>query len=669
MARPSNSLIFALVLVAAVLCIYLPGIGNELVFDDSRLTDGTVLGQYGSLFTFKPRMLSYGSFVWLETLFGSGWWKQRAFNIALHLATAFALYGLLRELFAQTRYSPEDEADPKFSRSRTAALQVGVALFALNPVAVYAVGYLTQRSIVMATLFSVLACWAFVRGIASGRLWWHLLALIAYLAAVLSKEYAAMIAAMALPLYVYVRRPERRTIAIVAGASLALLVAVALLFFGVYGSLVGRLFDERSVAFARQLEQLQPGITGRIYGLSVFNEAALFFKYGLLWFLPNVQWMSLDLRPAFPLSYGAFPQWLGALGYVALLGGSVWLLIKRRGGWSLAALLLLFPLLLYPTEFATVWLQDPFVLYRSYLWAIALPGLVALVLIGFSPRTVYVCGTVVGLLFGVLALDRVLSLKDEFSAWSDAAEKIDANAPANAVGRWRPFLNLGAWHLEKGLLEQAEGNFQTAIALGDLAGNARFNLGVTYQQQKKHEQALKELAAAEAEGFKGQMLYYHRGESAMALGHFADAYQAFSAGLAQAPEERAESSDGARQLTQTLRQRRADAAMATQRYDVAVSDFSALLKSRPNDPRLMLGMGMALSAKGDARGALPLFDRLVAGAPSAPAFYGRAVARYMAGQQGAALADIDQAIALDPRNPQYPQVRSQLAAPAAAGAR
>lgn len=41
------------------------------------------------------------------------------------------------------------------------------------------------------------------------------------------------------------------------------------------------------------------------------------------------------------------------------------------------------------------------------------------------------------------------SLKDDGTAWADAAEKIDTKAPANAVGRSRPFLNLGAYHLEK----------------------------------------------------------------------------------------------------------------------------------------------------------------------------------------------------------------------------
>ena len=49
--------------------------------------------------------------------------------------------------------------------------------------------------------------------------------------------------------------------------------------------------------------------------------------------------------------------------------------------------------------------------------------------------------------------------------------------------------------------------------------------------------------------------------------------------------------------------------------------------------------------------------------PGAPVYYGRAIAHHQAGQQAASLSDIDQAIKLDPRNPQYNQTRAVIAAP------
>ena len=654
--------LFGAFVLAAVLAIYLPGWNHELLFDDLRLTDGAIFGNYGSLLTFKQRMLSYGSFIWVDLLAGPGWWKQRLVNVGLHLATVAALYALVRDLLERTRFPEDFESQPYFGMSRKAAVQVGVALFAVNPMAVYAVAYLVQRSIVMATLFSVLACWCFVRGLSGRGVAWYGLALLSYVAAVLSKEHAVMVAAMAVPLYIHVRRPSWKTVATIAGASTALIAVAAVVFFGIYGEFIGKLFDQRSLDFAQQLERLSPGITQRMYPLSILNEAALFFAYGFLWFAPNVMWMSVDMRPAFPLSYLAFPQVLGIIGYVGLWIAALWAVLRRRGALSLAGVALMFPLLLYATEFATVWVQDPFVLYRSYLWAVAVPVLVAIVLTGFQPKTIYVIGCAIGLVFTVLAFERVQSLRDDHTAWGDAAEKIDLKAPASAVGRWRPFLNLGAYHLDRGSLGEAQRSFATAEALGSLHGSARFNQGVALQQQKKHAQALTTFAEAEKQGFKDLPLYYHRGESAFALGQFALAFDSFSQGLTSA----AEGLTGKEmdRIRETMRMRRAEAAIGAGRYDDAIGDFNALLKASPQNRRLALGLGMALVGKGDTQAAIAQFDQIIASTPNAAAaYYGRAMAHNTARRRDESLKDLDRAIALDPRNAQYQQVRAQLAAP------
>lgn len=654
--------LFGAFVLAAVLAIYLPGWNHELLFDDLRLTDGAIFGNYGSLLTFKQRMLSYGSFIWVDLLAGPGWWKQRLVNVGLHLATVAALYALVRDLLERTRFPEDFESQPYFGMSRKAAVQVGVALFAVNPMAVYAVAYLVQRSIVMATLFSVLACWCFVRGLSGRGVAWYGLALLSYVAAVLSKEHAVMVAAMAVPLYIHVRRPSWKTVATIAGASTALIAVAAVVFFGIYGEFIGKLFDQRSLDFAQQLERLSPGITQRMYPLSILNEAALFFAYGFLWFAPNVMWMSVDMRPAFPLSYLAFPQVLGIVGYVGLWIAALWAVLRRRGALSLAGVALMFPLLLYATEFATVWVQDPFVLYRSYLWAVAVPVLVAIVLTGFQPKTIYVIGCAIGLVFTVLAFERVQSLRDDHTAWGDAAEKIDLKAPASAVGRWRPFLNLGAYHLDRGSLGEAQRSFATAEALGSLHGSARFNQGVALQQQKKHAQALTTFAEAEKQGFKDLPLYYHRGESAFALGQFALAFDSFSQGLTSAAE--GVTGKEMDRMREAMRMRRAEAAIGAGRYDDAIGDFNALLKVSPQNRRLALGLGMALVGKGDTQAAIAQFDQIIASTPNAAAaYYGRAMAHNTARRRDDSLKDLDRAIALDPRNAQYQQVRAQLAAP------
>ena len=644
---------FALFLAVVTLGIYLPGLQNTLLFDDNLLKNGTIFSGYGSLTEFKQRMLSYGSFVWLDGIFGEGWWKQRLFNIAIHLANIFAIQALVSRILSHAQFSEDTAALPHFTASRSAASQVALVIFALNPVAVYAVAYLIQRSILMATLFSVVACWAFVRWLESRKPGWIALTACAYVFAILSKEYALATLVLMVPIYIFIRRPNKKTLAIATAIALAISAVAAAVFFQIYGHLIGKPFDGQSLAFVQQLEAIRPGVSEKIYPLSILNEAWLFFTYGALWFFPNVGWMSIDLRPVFPLSLTSFPHIVGGAGYVALLAASVWFFWRGRGALSFAALCLLFPLLLFFTEFATVWVQDPLVLYRSYLWAIAVPGLIAVVLTGFSPRTIYTVGGVLALLLSGLAAERNLSLRDGLTAWADAAEKIDTKAPANAVGRWQAFLNLGGYHVEQGSRAEARKALHTALALGENNGYALFNLGLADQYDKKHAQALTWFARSEAKGFAMPMLHYHRGESLFALGQWEQAYQSLSQSLTTplSPPEHTK-----------YRTLRAEAALAAQQYDVAIADFELLLKDTPQSSRLLQGLGLAQVGKGNAPAALAIFNPLVAQSPNAAAYYGRAMAHLKAGNKEASLKDLDQTIALEPGNPRYRDIRAQIAA-------
>ncbi|WP_199797612.1 tetratricopeptide repeat protein [Pseudazoarcus pumilus] len=622
-----------------------------------RLLDGSIFELYGSLFELRQRMLSYGSFVWVEALVGDGWWKQRLVNVALHLAVVVALYALFARLLSiALRQSQGVVVDLKpangLGPSGLAALRVGVALFAVNPVAVYAVSYLVQRSVLMATLFSVLACLAFVLGLERGRGAWFVAAILFYAFALLSKGHAFMIAAMSVPLYVFVRGPNWRALAwILIGGGGVLVAAVAgLLHF--YGDLVGKAFDPASRIYIAQIEALAPGVADSVWALSILNQTALFFAYGFLWFVPNVLWMSVDLRPEFPLSWLSFPELLAALVWLALLALCVHAVLRRRGLPALLGLCMLFPLLLFVTEFATVWIQDPFVLYRSYLWAIAMPGMIAVLLCSLRPGTLYVGGLVVALLFSGLALERSLSLASAYSAWNDAVEKVDLGADASAVGRWRPFLNRGSYFLEHSMYRQAANDFARAVQLGEGEGSASFNLGVALQQMQRDEEALAAFEAAREKGFDEAGLHFHRGESLYRLGQSGEAVKAYSAALKrprQAPEVR-----------DHTRMRRAEAAVAARDFSLAAKDFEALLVRDPGNVRVLTGLGMAYVGQQRGTDALRVFDALLERREAPTLRYGRAMARALAGDRAGAIIDIENALAVEPDNPAFRQLREQL---------
>jgi len=663
MKRPLPVTVTALFLALLAAVVYGMGWDNGLVFDDARLADGTILQGYGSLWPVKQRLLSYGSFVWLDHLAPGFLPLQRGFNLLLHLATAWAVYRLIRTLLLRIdeRDSPRQlELKPE----QQAALGAGMALFVLSPVAAYAVGYLIQRSIVMATLFSALACLAFVNGLQAprvARLSWLLGAAVAFVLAVLSKEQAFLLAALSVPLYVFVARPGwRKTLGVLAGALIASLLAVGLLmvFYPNLSNLIGQVFDDTSRQLAAQLAKQQPGIADRMFPLSVLNQAALFFYYGFLWLIPVVGWMSIDMRPPFPLGFTSLPHLLGAVGYVVLLVASVWAVLRRSDVWGFIGLCMLFPLVLFWTEFATVWVQDPMVLYRSYLWAMPLPGLVAVTLVasGFSSKTLYGVAAAVALLFAALGAERVLSMQTPMTVWTDAVEKTDLKGPANAVGRYRAFLNRGAQYLDRFSADLAIADFRNAHALGEPTGGALLNIGVAEQVLKKHPDALRSFAQAEAAGYTDGPLYYHRGESLFASGQFAEAATAYSQALKKtlAPA-----------VANRARTRLAEIHMRLGRYAEAVKVFDALAKSEPGNPRHQTGLGMAHLGARNGAAALTVFKQVLSrpqdAKATALAHYGQAIAHAMLNQPAEARQAMAQAVQLDPQNASYRQLQQQWA--------
>jgi tetratricopeptide (TPR) repeat protein len=455
---------------------------------------------------------------------------------------------------------------------------------------------------------------------------------------------------MGLPLYIFLQRPRWQRAAAMLGVS-AVVLAVALgVLLQLCPGVLGQAFDEASRQLAAQLERQQAGAAQQIFALSVLNQASQFFYYGLLWAVPYVGWMSIDMRTGFPLTLTAMPQLVGALGYVVVLIGATAAVIRRSDVWGFVGLCLLFPLILFWTEFATVWVQDPMVLYRSYLWAIPVPALVAVLLTGFSPGTLYKAAVLLAVVLAGLAAERVLSLKNDLTVWSDAVAKIDTKAPANVVGRYRAFLNRGAYHLGRFSAEPALEDFRYAAALGEPTGGAWVNMGVAQQLLKQHDQALQSLAKGEAMGFKEGSLYFQRGESQYALGQFAAAMDSFGTAIAM-PQDAA--------VIKQARLRRAEAAMQLQRYSAAVADFEVLLAAEPTQTKYLAGMGLSMVGMGNGAGALDTFNRLLAVRPEALGFYGRALAHAALGKADAAREDIARAVQMEPANAAYRQLQER----------
>ena len=642
--------IYVLALLAGLLALYATGLKNQLVFDDARLSDGSIFGQYGSLLELRVRSLSFGSFVWIQSILGESWPVQRLFNLALHGATALALGVLVQELLKSTTWSEHLRNSPDAPDSLRTASQMAAAIWAFHPVAVYGVAYLIQRSIVMATLFVVLACLCLVWGMKQRRWGWYAAAALMYVLALASKEYAISALLLVPPLYIFVRRPGVQQALVISVGALALMAGSAFLLLQVYGSIVGVVFDETSRAFAAQLELIQPGISKDLYALSIWNQASLFWRYGMTWWIPLPGFMAVDIRPQFPLGFWGVEA-VGALAYVLAMLGCAALVLRRSDAWALAALAVLLPGLMFVTEFTTVWIQDPFVLYRSYLWSITVPLLLAIPLVYAQRKVQIISAVLMCLVLAVLSWGRIDSFYNAGSVWADASAKIDTKAPAQAVGRWRPFLNQGADALERGDYVEATRLFSSAVNLGEPLGSARMNLGVALQQQKQHQAALDQWVQAERQGFTEAALYYHRGESYFAIRNFEQAMVSFAQALTkpQAPE-----------AAFFTRVRRAEAAVAQKDFATAIADYKIIVAAQPDAQRYLIGLVMAHNGQKDYASALALLNQALAKRPTAGAHYARALTYFNMGNRAASLQDLNIALSAEPNNPAYRHLERQL---------
>src|SRR5258706_485500 len=150
-------------IVAGLACVlYWPFLGNPRVFDDWVFFSGAGFSYYATHpFGLAARVPPFFSLAITEIFLGS-MQAHRIVSLVLHVACALALYKLMYELLRAG--VPDSSASQARSKAAGWAFMAATA-FAIHPVAVYGAAYLVQRSIVLATLFSLLSLVLFARGL------------------------------------------------------------------------------------------------------------------------------------------------------------------------------------------------------------------------------------------------------------------------------------------------------------------------------------------------------------------------------------------------------------------------------------------------------------------------------------------------------------------------
>jgi len=273
------------------------------------------------------------------------------------------------------------------------------------------------------------------------------------------------------------------------------------------------------------------------------------------------------------------------------------------------------------------------------------------VLLLFPRKLMVAIACAAGLVLTALATERSLSLKSEYSAWSDAAQKVDEQAPFNAFGRWRPFINRGASLLENLIYEQALQDFDKAVALQEPLGSAQFNRGMTLELLKRYPEALAAFDSAQKQGFDNAALAYHQATAYKMTQQMEPAFQSYAKALAMKPED---------VLLPKILLEQAEVAIPSGHYDVAIANYQRLLQMSPGNTRLEVGLGIAFIGKRDFAQALQIFDASLSRQPNPPAYYGKALAYREQGDRAQAIANLQRASAMDPANPVYQRLLQQL---------
>jgi tetratricopeptide (TPR) repeat protein len=455
--------VIVLALFGAVLLAYLPSIRGGSLWDDAAHITAPALQTWHGLWriwfqvgaTQQYYPVLHSAF-WLEhKLWGDAVLGYHLLNIGLH-ATAACLFAL-----TLARLRPETSG----RSGRLGTEWLAAAVFALHPVCVESVAWISEQKNTLSLVFYLLAALAYLR-FDRGRKWgWYALALGLFLLALLSKSVTATLPGILL-LVLFWRRGRlswRRDV-------------VPLLPWFMVGAGAG--------LFTAWVEQNYIGARGQAYDLGLIQRC--FLAGRVVWFyLGKLVWPS-DLTFIYPRwQVGSDWPWsLGCLGLAATVG-ALWPM--RR--WSRAPLIALlffigslFPALgffnVYPFVFSYV--AD----HWQYLPCLGIIALATESAAGLARRLVQrfsgvrrvvaggVCAAVIGsglaVLF-VLTWRQCGLYRDVTTLYSDTLAK--------NPGCWMAHNNLGEYLSDAGSLPAAITHFEQAIRLKPDCADAHNNLG------------------------------------------------------------------------------------------------------------------------------------------------------------------------------------------------
>ena len=505
MSRLDHAKAAALILIMTVVA-YWPAMRGEFLWDDGKNVSENPLLQ--SVHGLKQIWLNpRASFQYYPLTYTSHWveyhfWGTRTLgyhlvNVLIHAANAY-LVGLV------------------LTRLSVPGVWLAAALFALHPVQVQSVAWISERKNVLSALFGLCAILAYLHFAFGLKCRWRFysLALGLFLCALLSKT-ATVILPLSMLLVLWWKKPKvtrSDLCALLPFVSVGIASALLTSWLEInYGSAQG---PEWSLSFWERIL-----IAGR----------AIWFYVGkLIWPEPLMM-----VYPRWHIDVNQWWQYLLPVSVVAAIA-TLWKFQDRFGRGPLVAAIV-FVAVLAPTP---AFIPIAFMRYSyvadhwQYLPSIGMLALAAASAAKFmTSRWLQPVGFIVLLLLGVLTWNYAHAFGSPVSLWQDNVRK---NPEA-----WVAQYNLGALLADSGKLDEASDHYQQALRVYPNYANAHNNLGSVYLQDGRTGMAIEQFLQAITNAPGVSQFYYNLGLAYARAGDIQAAMEQWKHALALEPDNAA----------------------------------------------------------------------------------------------------------------------------------
>src|SRR5438105_5242953 len=444
--------LFGLILIVATTLAYQPAWNGQPIWDDevhitphglrslaglARIwTDPTAAPQY------YPAL---GTAFWIEYALWHDWsLLYHLVNISLHVSAAL----LLRRIFR---------------RLEIPGAWLAVAVFALHPVQVESVAWISELKNVLSAVFGFLAAITYLRFDSERKLGWYVVALLCFVLGLMTKSVIAMLpVALLIALWWKRGRLEWRR-------------DLPLIPFFLVGAIAGLI--------TAGIEQRFVDASGEPFAFS-FVDRCLIAGHAFWFYLAKLFWPGnlMLIYPRWQIDASALGQWIFPIAVIVLLGTS-WM-VRQRTRAPLSALLS-FAVLLFPTlGFINVsYFQFSFV--ADHFQYLASTPIIALVcgtvtaLLRDCTRPLKTIGSVGGfallILLGALTWRHSALFKNSETIFRDVVTKNSDSPTAHN--------NLAGALMDRGATEEAILHFRKALELKADYQFANYNLGAALVQQ------------------------------------------------------------------------------------------------------------------------------------------------------------------------------------------